>query len=202
MADHPAYVKNLRVLTRAEPQFMHLEALEQELYASGSDRATAVMFGSFLETNLERLLSSTMRDDLNSKERRQLFEYEGAMGTFASKIIVAYAFKLIGPITRSDLDLIRFLRNEFAHSRMPFSFKTAEVRAVCDQLKIVDLQGSTIPHGYLNRVPQEELKWAIDRTDPKTRFITTCHHISYRILVAINGPREGDYAYPNDDPLP
>jgi hypothetical protein len=119
MADEPTFIRQLRALTRAEPNFSHIEALEQELYASGSDRATAVMFGSFLEVNLERFLFKQMRPDLNSKDRRQLFEYEGALGTFSSKIVVAYALELIGPVTRADLDLIRFLRNEFAHPAFP-----------------------------------------------------------------------------------
>ena len=202
MADERAYIRNLRALTRAEPEFKHLDALEQELYASNSDRATAVMFGSFLETNLERLLSKAMRDDLSSKDKRQLFEYEGAVGTFASKIVVAYALKLIGPVTRSDIDLVRFLRNEFAHSRMPFNFKTPEVSAVCDELKIVDFPSSIIPGGYLSRVSDKELKSAIDKADPRTRFVTPCHHLSYRMLVAIHGPRAGDQVFPNDDPLP
>jgi hypothetical protein len=200
MADEPAYMRNLRALTRAEPQFKHLEALEQELYASGSDRTTVVMFGSFLEINLERLLLKAMRQDLNSKDRRQLFEYEGAVGTFSSKIIVAYALRLIGPMTRGDLDLIRFLRNEFAHSRIPFGFKTPEVQAVCDRFQIVDLPGGQIPHGYLSRVPDEELEAAKDKTYPKTRFITECHHLSYRMLSVINGPQAGDHAF--DEPLP
>lgn len=38
MADDPGYIKNLRTITRAEPQFIHLEALEREFYDSGSDR--------------------------------------------------------------------------------------------------------------------------------------------------------------------
>jgi hypothetical protein len=97
-----------------------------------------------------------MRQDLNSRDRRQLFEFEGALGTFSSKIVVAYALRLIGPVTRADLDLIRFLRNEFAHSRIPFGFTTPEVRAVCDRFKIVDLPGNLIPHGYSSRVPDEE----------------------------------------------
>jgi hypothetical protein len=202
MVDEPAYIKNLRALTRAEPEFKHLEALEQELYVSGSDRAAAVMFGSLLEINLERLLSKPMRLDLNSRDRRQLFEFEGAMGTFSSKIVVAYALKLIGPIVRADLDLVRFLRNEFAHSRIPFGFKSPEVRAVCDQFKIVDLPGSNIPHGYLNRVPQEELAAAIDKGNAKTRFLTECHSLSYRLIVGLRGVQQGDTVFPNDDPLP
>jgi hypothetical protein len=200
LADEPAYIRNLRALTRADPDFSHLEALEQELYASGSDRATAVMYGSFLEVNLERLLSMHMRPDLNSRDRRQLFEFEGAVGTFSSKIVVAYALRLIGSITRADLDLIRFLRNEFAHSRIPFRFTTPEVRAVCDRFQIIDLPGNFIPRGYLNRVPESELEAATDRTHPKTRFITECHSLAYRIILVTHGPRAGEFAL--RDPLP
>src|ERR1700732_1734443 len=101
MSNEPAYLRNLRNLMRADPTLAQLEALERELYASGNDRTTAVMLGSFVETNLQRLLASVMRDDLDSKDRKQLFEYEGAVGSFSSKIVVAYALKLIGSTTRS-----------------------------------------------------------------------------------------------------
>ena len=71
MSQEPAYMRNLKAITRAEPQVTDLELIEKELYFSGSDRATAVMFGSFVEANLGRLLTSAMRGDLNSKERKQ-----------------------------------------------------------------------------------------------------------------------------------
>jgi hypothetical protein len=153
------------------------------------------MFGSFLEVNLERFLFKQMRPDLNSKDRRQLFEYEGALGTFSSKIVVAYALELIGPVTRADLDLIRFLRNEFAHSRIPFKFTTEEVRAICDKFQIVDLPGALIPQGYLSRVPDEELENSSNKTHPRTRFITECHVLAYRMMMATNGPRAGDVVF-------
>jgi hypothetical protein len=93
MAD-PAYIRNLRAITRAEPQFMHIEALERELYSSDNDRATVVMFGSFVETHLERLVTSKMRSGLSSTDRRRLFEGDGPLSTFSSKILAAYAFNI------------------------------------------------------------------------------------------------------------
>jgi hypothetical protein len=196
MVDDPAYIRDLRALTRTEPDFSHLENLERELYVSGSDRATAVMLGSFLEVNLERLLSKQMRSDLNSKDRRQIFEYEGALGTLSSKIVVAYALKLIGPITKADLNLIRLLRNEFAHSRIPFNFTTPEVWTVCEKFPIVDLPGAVIPSGYLLRISRDEREGASKLTHPRTRFVTECHVLSYRMIMATHGPREGDLALP------
>src|SRR5262249_41828781 len=118
----------------------------------------------------------------------------------ASKVIVAYALQLIGPITRGDLDLVRFLRNEFAHSRIPFNFTTPEVRALCDRFRIVDLPGSLIPHGYLNRVPDGDRAAVGNKQHPRTRFSTECHSLRYRMILAKRGPLEGDLAL--DSPLP
>ena len=202
MGQEPAYIKNLRALMKGEPTIEHLEALESELYASGSDRATAVMLASFLEDHLGRLLKSAMRHPLSLTESNDIFEHRGPLASFDSRIIMAYALNLIGPKTRSDLKLIKSLRNAFAHSRMPFGFQAPEVRAVCNKLQIIDLPGTNIPYRYLERVPHEELKSATDKTDPKTRFIGTCHNISYRMNVKRDGPREGDQVFPNDDPLP
>jgi hypothetical protein len=88
MADERGYIKNLKRFTRSNPQFNHIEAIEQELYGA-SDRAAAVMLGSMVETSLSRLLTKLFRSDLKSKDQRQIFEYEGALGSFASKIVMA-----------------------------------------------------------------------------------------------------------------
>jgi hypothetical protein len=194
MPEDPAYLKDLRKITRAEPQSMHLEALERELYASGSDRATALMFASFVEIHLERLLLSSMRSNLNSEDRRKVFQNEGPMASFSSKIVTAYALGLIGQKTRRDLDLIRLLRNEFAHSRTPFDFTTPEVGRVCHEFKLVEMPPPMT--AYASHVPDQDI------SNPRTRFIATCHNVSYRLIVKRDGPEAGDYIFPNDDPVP
>lgn len=201
MAEEPAYIRNLRAITRTSPRAEDVDDIERELYSSGSDRAMAIMFGSFVENNLEYLLAAHMRQDLNSKDRKMLFEYEGAVGTFSSKIVVAYALKLIGPTCRADLDIIRFLRNEFAHSRIHFSFETPEVKTICDQFKIVDLPGTHIPSNYLNRVPESDLVSASDMKHPKTRFISECHSLSHRMITARRNHLSDGVPF-NEDPLP
>lgn len=181
MVEEPAYIRDLRLLTRSNPTVESLEELEQELYFAGSDRATAVMFGSMVEVNLERLIATKLRDDLNSKDKKLLFEFEGCFGTFSAKTVGAYALGLIGPVIRFDLDLIRLLRNEFAHSRVHFNFNTPQVKAVCDKLKIVEYGNSFIPYTYLEKISEPDLHKAIDKTNPKTRFICACHTISDRM---------------------
>ena len=177
-----------------------MEDIERELYAGGNDRATVLMSGSALETSLARLLASVMRDDLNSQDRNQLFEYEGAAGSFSSKIILAYALKLIGPVCRRDLDIIRQLRNEFAHSRMHFSFATPEVGAVCDQLKIVDHEGSSQPARIIDQFDEETRNKGIKH--PKIRFISACYALGYRLFLKTSRIGLGSVGFPGDDPLP
>jgi len=136
-AGQRAAIKALRTFAQGDPVVNDrgmLETLEKELFNT-SDRVTAVMLGAHVETALEKLLVSRMRGNLNSDGRSRLFGFEGVVGTFSAKIIVAYATKIIGPITYSDLNLIKELRNQFAHSRRPFDFQTPEVVAVCNQLR-------------------------------------------------------------------
>lgn len=200
MAKEPAYIRNLRALTRAEPQNEHLESLEQELYSSGNDRATVLLFGSFIEVYLGKLLAKSMRSDLNSHDRAAILGYDGIIGTFSSKIMLAYALAIIGPIARFDLDLIRLLRNEFAHARISFNLETKEAADVCKRLRTVDLPDnlSVVPLRYHLVAPAD----SANINHPRTRFIACCHCLTYRILVAIRGPQAGDRAFTDDNPIP
>jgi hypothetical protein len=198
----PAATKALTAFTRSDPLVNDsddMEILLKELFNT-SGRVTAVMLGAHVETALERLLASCMRGDLNSDQRNRLFGFEGAVGTFSAKIIVAYAMKLIGPITYSDLNLIKLLRNEFAHSRRTFDFRTPEVVAVCNELKVPRLQDSS-----------DSFQWRIGTEEQKPEswmlFVSACHNIAYRMLVKRKvlrgeGPKEGDSIFVNDEPLP
>ena len=115
---------------------------------------------------------------------------------------MAYAMGLIGPISRRDLDLIRLLRNEFAHSRISFGFTAPAVAAVCAQLKILEEPYHQIPFGYLQAVPKDELANASDLNHPRTRYISACHNLGYRLFIKREGAHPGDIVFPNDEPLP
>ena len=58
MVDDPAFIKNLKTVTRADPNLGDLEAIEEELYASPSDRALVIASSTFIENSLEQLLFS------------------------------------------------------------------------------------------------------------------------------------------------
>jgi hypothetical protein len=181
MPDEPAYVRNLKAFARGSLTPEDLPKLEAELYGA-SDRASAVMLASILESSLEIFLRSKTRPSLNSEDNRILFDFSGPLGTFSSKIIVGYAFNWYGPDTRRDLDLIRLMRNEFAHSRKSFNFETPQIADVCQQLRSPDWPGAFIPHGFLEAVPDEDLGDAASKEHPRTRYISACHVLSERLL--------------------
>jgi hypothetical protein len=81
-----------------------------------------VMLGSVLEVNLTIFVQSKLRPSLNADDRRRLFDFSGLIGTFGAKTMIGYAFNWFGPDTRHDVELIRTMRNEFAHSRKSFRF--------------------------------------------------------------------------------
>jgi hypothetical protein len=191
MPTEPTYIRNFKAFTRGDLTFADLPKLEDELYGS-NDRASAVMLAAVVETSLEIFIRSKIRPTFNSDDMRLLFDFRGALGDFASKTLIAYSFNFFGPDTRHDLDLIRVMRNEFAHSRRSFDFEAPAVTAVCQYLRAPDSVGAFIPHGYLASVRHEELAAASDKTHPRTRYIMTCHIVSERLLrnagsVALNG---------------
>jgi DNA-binding MltR family transcriptional regulator len=190
-----AAITALPTFTRSDPIVNDretLEALEREIFNT-SDRVTAVMLGPYVETALDRLLTSRMRPNLSKIERDQLFGFEGAVGTFSAKIIIAYAMNIIGPITYSDLKLIKELRNQFAHSRIAFDFPTPEVVAVCNELKIPKLRDNS--DSFKSRIGMEKsASWML--------FVSACHNIAYRMLVKREGPHEGDFVFVNEERLP
>ncbi len=195
MADAPAYIRNFKNFTNGDLTVDNLAWFEAEAYG-GSDRARAIMLSSVAETALEDLVRSKLIAGVNADDRRVLFDFNGPLGSFSSQILMAANLGWIGPNTRNDLDLVRVLRNGFAHCRKAFGFETHEVAEVCKHLRLPDTPGSFIPHGYLTSVSDDELKDASDKQHPRTRYIMACFIASERLLGAAH---PGEYNVPAPD---
>ena len=97
-----------------------------------TDRGCALMVASLLDFKLEQLLRSRFVDDKRSSDA--MLETGHALGTFSSRIDLAYLLGLIGPQTKRDLHLIRRIRNDFGHRHLPLAFTDASVRDRCQEL--------------------------------------------------------------------
>jgi len=104
--------------------------------ADENDRAVILVGSALLEDALEQVILSRLREPQKT-ERHMLFSERGILKTFAEKTIAAYFLKIIGPVTRRDIDLVREIRNRAAHNMTPVSFDgTPEIASRCCKLNI------------------------------------------------------------------
>ena len=199
MADEPRYLSALRNYGK-DRSIADLFALETESSYGTRDRAMAVLMGATLESTLGDFIKTYLREGLTAKDQNRLFGSDGPLGTFASKITMAYSFRLIGPDTRHDFDLIRNIRNQFAHSRRPLQFAIPEVANVCSHLKYPDFPDAWVLASYTNSAPDPAA--AADMTNPRTRYFTSCHMISYRLVRLTLGESPLDATVLPDPPFP
>lgn len=175
----PAYVKAFKSLVKAGADHSHVEEMIGELFGE-SDRATMILFAGSAEESIVWALLSRMRKHGAVKE---LFDPDGPIGTFSSKISLGFALELFGPETRRDLDYIRTLRNGCAHSEIPLKFLTPAVKAICDHLRLPDTDFAKVPPDW------RDSTMANDLTHPKTRYVTTCHTVlNYMVALSENQP--------------
>jgi hypothetical protein len=181
------YLSSFKKYADEEPTSADRNALNIDLY-SASDRAAAVLWGSLVDRAVERLIRTAMRP----KGVDDIFDHNGPCGSFSNKIQIAYALELFGTKTRHDLNLIRTLRNGFAHSRKPMRFTTPVVRKICDRLMFPDFPNVTLSFEMLDKTPKRKLPNASDKKHPRTRYFTTCNEIARRIWYVRGGSGDED----------
>lgn len=118
-ANVPAASGQLEIVP-TEDQRMFAQSLLKE-----SDRAIGVLGGEFLSQELTDLIRSYCRQDAVICKRfvEPLFVGFGPLSSFSARIQVAFALGIITDRNRIELDLVRKIRNDFAHSleRIDFS---------------------------------------------------------------------------------
>jgi DNA-binding MltR family transcriptional regulator len=115
-----------------------LSAKDQEVFdgyatllSKETDRGAAVLAGGYLDALLEDLLRAVLvlgpkLDDLISTGR--------PLGSFSSRIDLAYSLGLLPEVRLRDLHLIRKIRNYFAHDMEADTFAMSPVCDWCREL--------------------------------------------------------------------
>jgi len=99
-----------------------------KLYHEESDRAAAVLAGSFVDGFLAKFLRHFLAKE---PEVEKLFDSYGPFGTFAARMDCSFAFGLIYRDVWEDLTYVRKIRNHFAHHPAETSFNGSPVRDWC-----------------------------------------------------------------------
>jgi mannitol operon repressor len=96
-----------------------------------SPRGGVLVAASFLENLLHKVLQAFL---IEGKAQDQILSgFNAPVGTFSAKIALAAALGLISERERRECDLIRKIRNKFAHNIHP-SFDDDEIKSICLEL--------------------------------------------------------------------
>ncbi len=92
-----------------------------------SDRASVILSAAAIEDvltlQLEKKLGSLNRDEL-----KRLFTFDGPLGTFSNKIILAQGLEIIDRPLRKSVELIKAMRNNAAHCVDPVDLQKGPFR--------------------------------------------------------------------------
>lgn len=118
-----------------EPKQRHaLEHLNKFLSVvhTQDDAAMVLSLATFIEESLGRLLLSYFR---TCKATKDLIEgFNAPLGTLGSRIKAAYSFGLVTEDQYKDLEILRKVRNQFAHNWEGVSLERNDIQAMIGQL--------------------------------------------------------------------
>lgn len=117
--DHEGHFKNLNDLNR--------------LLSELDDRGLVLAVASFAEEALGELLKAFM---VPSDATNLLLDgFNAPLGTFSARIKACYAMGLIAKDQYSNLETLRKIRNEFAHTWKNITFQEPKIYALIDSMK-------------------------------------------------------------------
>ena len=118
---------------RIEIDSLQWSGFFDELQAE-SDRGATILASVWIENLLERKLG-TLFTKGNSKTRQKLYDLNGPFSSFSSKILAAYSLGWIDSDIFNDINLVRKIRNEFAHKLHGVDLESSKIRGLIDEFK-------------------------------------------------------------------
>jgi DNA-binding MltR family transcriptional regulator len=119
-----------------------IKARKRSLSAPLNDRARIVLAVSILDQHLQTALLShfSVIDEESKTQMDELFDGERApLGSFSSRIRIAYALGVFGPKTKKDLERLKAIRNACAHSRLHVHFKDKTIGDECTKFNALSV---------------------------------------------------------------
>lgn len=99
-----------------------------------SDRGIALMGTAYIDERLKVLIEKYLIED--NSILKTMFDFSGPLGTFSSRLMMAYSLGLIPKNIFNNSNILRKIRNDFAHVSRPISFDEEPVKSRCYSLNI------------------------------------------------------------------
>jgi len=131
-----------------------LQAFFTEFYEE-SPRGAVIIAIVLFDAQLEKLLENQFICE--PKSIKLLFdEKSGSLSNFYGKTELAYRLGLIDKEAFNDLNIIRKIRNEFAHNMINLSFQDKKIVDYCNKLNY-----GNIPLGGKSKTPEKKFQIAV-----------------------------------------
>jgi hypothetical protein len=128
-----------------------------ERLAKDSDRAAAIVAATIVEIGLTKAIQNQFHPD--EAIQRNLFRPSGALGSFGTKIDLAFVLGIYSADARRDLVTMKDVRNAFAHHLDIVDFDSQRIRGLCFNLKFCERFIHDMPSQA--HVPEEKKLYTI-----------------------------------------
>lgn len=145
MHEKKGYVKP-PVNSHNEPYVDGLNSVFESLHEH-DDRGMVLTLAAFAEDTLGLLLLAFMREEKQAKELVEGFN--APLGTFSARIKATFALGLIMRDSYEALEILRKIRNNFAHNWEGISLDRQDVHAWIMRLSASDAEKISIKNGWV-----------------------------------------------------
>ncbi len=170
--------RTLRDLNIEGPTSEEIGLIFTEIGGS-TDRNAAILACSSVEWRLGQLIIKKL-PNVTAESSRKLFDLNGLLSTLYTANQLGLALGLYDKVISNNLDIIRRVRNSFAHAPKPITFRTAEVSKECQKLiigKVKEFVPIFYEHGIGGSVT------------PRFQFVNACVELFFlftRQLIRLN----------------
>lgn len=120
------------------------------LVGKHDDPSMVLALATFIEDTLGRLLLAYFR---NCKATRELVEgFNAPLGTLGTRAKAAYAFGLLTKEQYQDIEILRKVRNHFAHNWEGVSLQRSDIQSMIGQLSGYTLDQEPIEGGHKEKL--------------------------------------------------
>jgi hypothetical protein len=114
--------QTVRDLSRISPTHKETEEIIS-VFEQAHPIVTAILGTALVEHELDLLLRRKLLRPDSDTEWARLTSDDGPLGTFSQKTLCAHVLKLFDDATKRNIDIIRVIRNQFAHTKRLINFE-------------------------------------------------------------------------------
>ncbi len=164
-------LKNLRALSRRQGSMEDFAEFNRQVRSEENDRGSALLAVTNADMALTQVIYNVLRPNDAAKDR--LEQEGGPLRSFSQRIIMGRALGIYGTDTEYNIDLLRQIRNAFAHAHIPITFHTKEVVDAVSLFRKLPLYPPYVSDAQLKEAPEE----------PRARFHHHCEVTTHNLNV-------------------